>query len=563
MAMTKFQQMILMSGLMSTRKGNLINELLISFLVIQAVWLVVSLIPGLNASYRLFTLLIFILILIVVFWFRRKNFVPILWFGFATSVLVLTSAGLAKILKPVAHYVLQFLSLGIDNDPHIQMYKEIVKSSGQIKLGYPPGQQATWNLISKLANLSSNDTADIVSAFGALTILTWLLIIFLSSLLILRKTKFNFESFTKIYGLVFIFLFGGFSFMVVGGYPHYMWATVVLLLVANALQETPTFYQKVVVLLVATWILFVTFPVFAATTGLCLVANLLNESRNKLTFNSVLTKKKLNYLVFGIIFIFFVSALWAVKRYTLNWIAADASAEPISVTQIGLTFILLIGIYKFSSINSLQINFELKALIISLALVSVLISLLTLAKVQKVTYFAVKQIQFSLLIILVITLASVLVHKSNWIVKSCIFLLVLVQFIPVLSPKVFDGAIMGSGVKGFIYLTKPNQWDNITFAGNSLIDLSDQVQLKNDECAVFWKPDRVIISKSTWLNAINPNTKIVCQNFAYLELTNSEQEILAAAEKLDQRFLVIYSQTNKPDAAELTSANIRLFELIN
>ena len=549
---------------MKTRKNNLKLELFTSLLVLQAAWLGISLIPELTSNLRILTLLAFVLISSFIFWLRTKNSKSIIWFFAIGALIAITTAGLVKLLKPVSHYALQFLTLGIDNDPHIQMYKDIVQSDGQINLiSYPSGQQAMWNLITKYSNLNFESTTEIVTSFATLTILTWLLIITLISLLVIRITKLTFESFAKIYALALVFFFGSFSFMVVGGYPHYMWAILVLLLISNALQETSTFSTKVLILLSGTWILFFTFVIFSAVTGLSLAVLLIHEARQKYRAKEIVNKRNLNLWSVGLVSLLVAAGIWTVNRYTLNVVADDASAEPISVIQMSLTALLIVVIFKFSSNSALQIKFELKVLMVALALVAVGISIFTIVEANKITYFAVKQIQFSLLVILAVLLAASKFSLSNLVTRSSIILLVLAQFIPVLNPKIFDGVLMGSGIKGFLFLSKPDKWSQITFEGKALMQLSEQVQLTEDECAVFWKPDRVLISKTTWLNAINPNANTKCQGFQYLELAGSEQKLIEASKKLDQQFLVIYSETNKPDVAELSSANIRLFELTN
>lgn len=553
-----------MFGRMKTQQSNFTANLLIGFLGIQATWLIICLIPEIRVGLRLSMLLAATLLAATWFGYVRKFVNSVVWFTAISTGLVALAAILNKLIQPFAKNILHFLSLGIDNDPHVQMFKDILLSNGQFQaISYPPGQRVIWNLFAKLSGIEIQDSSSVILAFGTMTIFTWLVILALSILLIIRQSNFSFESFTKNYALVAIFLFGSFSYMLVGGYPHYMWATVVILMVANLFQEPLALKTKLLILVLASWILFFTMAVFAAITGICLVVMLIREIKTQLKGKTALTQ--LQNTVFSFIFLSFLIlvSFWAIKKFKLDWISVDASAEPISFVQISATVLLAAFILRFSAKDSVRINFENKILIAALVFLSLIITVVAWLEANKVTYYAVKQIQFSLFIILAIFISAINISKNGTLVKFAISVLMLVQFIPAIWPKSFDGAIMGSGIKGFVSLTRPDSWKTITFDANSLIAVSDKLNLNQSECAVFWNPESVLISKTTWINAINPNGKHVCHSFGFLEFTNSESEIVKVADNLDQQFVVLFTKTNKPDVEEISSSNIRLFELTN
>lgn len=535
------------------------SQIYLYLIAFQAIWLVVALIPGVQFLIRIL-LLLFLFILLL--WRLGGNQLKT---GIFNLLIVIGSSVIAikflfSLLEDYANYVLQFISLGIDNDPHLQMLKDMALVNGQIPLiSYPSGQQTLWYLLGKLAGVSYDSVEEVLATYGSLYLFTLLSIVILISRILKKLSIESDGNFFKGYFILILMFFGSFSYMIVGGYPHYMWAFLNVLLVTNLIIRTT---QVPIILLsstLVTWILFITCQPFAFISGLFTLITLWQS------FKSIDSKSKLkisnSILVFSLVFlasVTFIVFYWLAKTNVIQQVSDPAAAESLSSVQIvvTLTFIFLAVLKKKTWENSNLRNFVFAHIVLSSVM-----GIFTFIQQGFITYYAVKQIQFTLFFLVVIALSVFSYKNSNLILKIGATLLVISQFIIVLNPKNFTSAIMGSGFKAFVTLTRPDQWKEISIDANQLILDAKEANLDKDECAIYWLPDRNLISKSTWVDAISPKGQHACMDYAFLAYVSNEDEMKQIFEKSEKHFVVLFESSKPPQLDLLSGPNVRFVEI--
>lgn len=535
------------------------SKLFFHLLSLQVIWLFTALVPGLSILNRLLVFVFFVIFGILLI--EKKNSAKLMLQLVAIFTLtVLTLKVFFSLFLNIPNYLLQFLSLGIDNDPHIQMFKDMNALGGQIQLvSYPKGQQTIWLLMSEFAGLKFDTPISIIAAYGSLYLLTLIFVCVLAGLLIYRLSKDKSEVFFKLYFFYLVLFLGSFGFMIVGGYPHYMWALVVLLILANVYLKAESDGFILGSTFLASIILYFTCQPFALVTGLLLFALLVKLIRasSKATPGFRINLPVYSAL-FGLVAVGILGLNYISKVDVFNWVTDDASAEPLSAIQVLVSSGCALAILKSSHF---RINSEIKTFLFSLIFVSAAIASFTSLESGFVTYYGVKQVQFSLILVLAILIAGLNFSKSKSLIKLTAVLIFVAQFIPTVSPKNFDGPLMGSTFKAVLLLTRPSQWEEISINANQVLHDANSNLLSEDECAVYWMPERNLISKATWFNSIQPRTKHRCLDFAFLAYVSDKNELKSVVELSESNFVLFYEKNNKPDLQFLASSKVRFVEL--
>lgn len=533
-----------------------------SFVTIQFTWILVCLIPGLSLIQRMLTIAgIFAFFLVRAI--AAKKYGSVYLVVAITTIAVISVKLFARIFYLFPGPLLQFFSLGIDNDPHIQMFKEFFLSTGKLELiSYPKGQQAIWNLFSHLAVLGMDSAQNVIVSYAAMYFLT-LISINVAIFWIIRKySNSNFEIFVKAYFVILVEIFGAFSFMLVGGYPHYLVAFLNVILLFIILNSSTKNSHKIRMTGFITVILYFTCQPFALTTFM-MFALLIARNFKTTNIKELINKSKLIISATALVLVGFsaVAVNWAIKTNPLKAVADDAAAEPLSIIHVALSLVIF---FIISTSRSSEIDEALKperSLAVLLILTAFGMSLFTYLSAGEVTYYAVKQVQFVLFFLVIFIVSTVSFDKRKWVSLALTAALVVVQFVPSFYPKVFKGAVMGSGIKAAIHLSRPEIWESQIFEPSKLIQISNLIKQNADECAVFWKPEQLLISKTTWLNAISPAAKHDCQSYQYLEFAPDESEFQMVAAKTKAKFVLIFDASNSPDVTKFDGRYFRLIAI--
>lgn len=531
-------------------------------LVVEFVWLIISLVPGIEFSHRLVT--IAALAGLVSFQVIRTKNSQIL-FGFGAFLIF--SAGLIQLLFQTflqwPQFALQFFSLGIDNDPHIQMFKDFFRSAGQLEVvSYPKGQQSIWALLGKISGLNVDSTASVIASYAAMYLYT-LILLNLAILLILKNfCSSGFEIFVKFYFIFLIEFVGAFSFMLVGGYPHYLVAQLNLLILLVAYLSNPNFLIKSALTLSTAISLYFICQPFSLILLIALAISIGQEIRSgrQVLISKVPKIYLVGFLVFSSGFVY-VGVNWVTKTNPFKWVSDAAAAEPLSLLHLLPTGIALIYLL-FSKSKPLKIwNGPTSVLAFSITTVSLIMAIFTFIEANQVTYYAVKQVQFSVFVLVIIWVSAYKPEMKQVRIRAAITILVLAQFVPMAFPKIFKGAVMGSGFKASVLLLRQDSWETETFDSRTLISISSQVGQAQDECVVVWNPEQSLISQTTWLNAINPAADKNCESYQFLEFTDDENQIQMVAKEKNQKFILVYKSGLSPDLAKLEKSKFRVFEI--
>lgn len=540
---------------------NRVNESKVStsLLGIQAIWLVIALLPNLSFFTRL-SLVIGITPLVI--WkteqadFKKLFFAVIsIFIGIAVFIRILFN-----LLLFVPNYVLQFLTLGIDNDPHVQMFKEMDLVSGQIPLiSYPKGQQTLWYFLGKLGGISFSSPERVIAAYGTLYSFTLFAIFVIAWRIINNLSPVKDDVIFKTYFYVLIFLFGSFSFMVVAGYPHYMWALLTILILVDIVVRTTEFLQIFVSAAFASCILFLTCQPFVLATGSFMVVLLFKQFSNIRSKSTTTVPRRVIFIALGLLMLIGgLGVRWLSQINVVDWVTDDASAEPISVVQLVLTVAI-----SFFLIKKFEIFIDRNVKLIAFLMISVSLAMAayTIIRANEVTYYAVKQLQYSFIFLLLIVFSIFDFRNSKITVRALAAVLILAQFIPVARPKFFSGPLMGSGHQALALFTQPQTWEVISLDSNQTLRDANTFEIGPDECAIYWKPERILISQSTWMNAIQPNGLRTCFDYTYLEYTENENEIQEVLKYAPNRFVILYLPSKPPNFEKLDSDKVRFIEI--
>ncbi len=525
------------------------NRVASILLIVQSLWMTVAFVPNLQFEVRLVVTAVFLFLIAILFGMKKTThcYLPGGKFIIQFATFCAAFLGLSHLMRfaissnPVASFV--YISLGYDNAVHVGNYQGFLSSNGHTSFtGLPDGLHLMWVLLTKLLFFPINSYVDVLANVGTMFALSWGYLFLTASTIIFQAHKRLGRSFLITAIFAGVLTFGNYGFMLTSGFWPYTWAIATIFLVAIATHKESNPKVIFVNLILGAFVTFIVCPPVSLVIFVIAGKHFLQEASHLISRQKTWFKPLVISAVTLTIFATGYAAYNQLVRFGLRQIFELGGIEPLSTIWLGVLAIC-VATYLFVVLRHQGEEYHpISQILISSLLVSLAFVMTTYAVNGSITYYAIKQVHVTgvilLLAVLTIQLKKPLGSLSFLTVVTGIFLTC--SLIVGLYPRVFTSAFMGSSVSAAKLMFNDEQWAIQVINGPRVIKALKSTTLNPGECGVFWTQSSDPTLASRWFTTLQPKPNGTdCFDIYYDSQNQGDDQVLSEIANPDLDVLLI------------------------
>ncbi len=531
--------------MLSTYGRSRVFQIVLGVLIL---WLFIALLPVEDFSYRFeivtFALFVFSLLTSILanrsslsFYlkiFLKSTFI----YSLVQALVTLFFSQTENVIRPS----LVYLTLGYDNGVHLEKFVSTALEAGAIGIaGYPMGLYTFWYLISKILNISFDNSNEVAMTFIFLTVLTWAFATFSAYGVIARSSSRRLVVLLKVFVFTFVLSFGVYGFMLTSGYPPYLFAASIILLLLSSLGTCEQKSMQLLFVLGAFTIGMLVAPLVAATI-VPLTLYISWSYLNQAAWFLKLRHSKFEIPVFVSALLAFVFVfVYLLDNYGVRQVFERGGIEPLRYRWILLLITLCIFITLAIHKKIFQSGENLGNVLLSALVMSIILAILTLSVNRAITYYAIKEFQIVGLLLLVIVLrltpARTQISKSLMIAVYIATFLLMMQ--PAMQPRQFTTGFMGTTQNALRVVSDQATWGYQIVDAPFLLKAAENINLDLKECGIIWTKEHNATLSGRWFNALYPKPVGGCYNIYYNSENQTDDDVLARVADPDIAVVVV------------------------